>query len=142
MLVLFSMSPECEIATKTFWIGFNDIIHNFNKAVNSKPSNASSEIKTTIKKIRNMPTKNVDSMVLLYSEKRIKLAFDYAEFIDSIKIESDEFFKTDYQLKNGRENRDNIQRKYQYLYDKHRDIDAEQKVLASYLFENYKIDYK
>lgn len=141
-LVLFAITPEQEIATKRYWIGLNDIIHKFNTAANSKPSMASTEIKNAIAKIRSMPTKNVDSLVLMYSEKRIKLATEYAEFLESIKIGSDDFFKTEFPLRKQREKIDNLQKRYQDLYDQHKDMDTEQKVLIAYLKEKYNIDSK
>ena len=112
-LILFLASNQTadEAATKNFWINFNDIIHKFNKTVNSNPSKASVEIKETIAKIRSLPTKNVDMLVLKYSEKRITLAVEYADFIEY----------------------------YDRLQEKHKDMDSEQKVLIAYLDEKYKI---
>lgn len=141
-LVLFAVTPEQEIATKKYWIGLNDIIHNFNKAVNAKPSTASIEIKNAIAKIRSMSTKNVDSLVLMYSEKRIKLASEYTEFLDSVKIGSDDFFKTEFPIKKQKDKMENLQKRYQELYDQHKNIDVEQQVLIAYLKEKYNIDSK
>lgn len=141
-LALFSITIEQEIATKKYWIGLNDIIHNFNKTVNAKPSTATTEMKNAIAKIRSMQIKHVDSLVLIYSEKRIKLASDYVDFLESIKIDSDDFFKTDFPIKKQKDKIENIQKKYQYFYEQHKDIDTEQQVLVAYLKEKYNIDSK
>lgn len=143
MLLLLAASPEKEAATKSYWIGLNDIVHGFNKAVNAKPSAAPQEVKKAVAKIRSMPTKNVDSLVLMYSERRIKLAMDYAEFLEQTKFGSDEIFlNAEYSIKKNRENLSNIQKRFQILAERHRDMDAEQEVVVSYLKEKFGIDVK
>ena len=82
-------SIAIEVSTKNYWIKFNDLIHEFNKKTNSKPSIATNEIKYTIAEIRKIPTKNVDMKVLKYSEKRIGFAIEYSTFLDSIDIADD-----------------------------------------------------
>lgn len=143
LLLLLAASPEKEASTKRYWIGLDDIVHSFNKAVNSKPSAAAQEVKKAVAKIRSMPTKNVDSLVLMYSERRIKLAMDYAEFLEQTKFGSEEiFFNAEYSIKKNRENLGNIQKRFQVLAERHRDMDAEQEVVVSYLKEKYGLDLK
>ena len=141
-LILFLASNQTadEVATKNFWINFNDIIHKFNKTVNSNPSKASVEIKETIAKIRCLPTKNVDMLVLNYSERRVTLAVEYADFIDSLKIPEDiQFYKTEFPIKSQRDKFRDKQKYYDRLQERYKDMDSEQKVLIAYLDEKYKI---
>ena len=142
LFALFSATQEQEIATKSYWIGLNDIIHKFNKNVNEKPSTAATEIKQTIAKIRSMSVKNVDSLVLKYAEKRIALASEYADFLDSIKITDDIFYKVEFPIKKQKDKIQNLQKRYQDLYDMHKDMDTEQQILIAYLKEKYMIDTK
>ncbi len=142
-LIVFSLiTPEQEVATKNYWIGFNDIVHNFNKSINLKPNTATTEIKIAIAKMRSMSIKNVDSLVLKYTEKRIALAIEYSEFLEKFKFTEDGFFKVDYPIKEQRNKFQNSQEIYRKLYDKHQDMDMEQKVLIAYLKEKYNIDTK
>lgn len=141
-LTIFAITPEQEISTKSYWIGFNDIIHNFNKAINAKPNTAALEIKQTIAKIRSMSTKNVDSLVLKYAEKRISLATEYAEFLDSFNLSDEVSYKVDFPIKEKRKKYQNIQKIYQDLYDKHKDMDTEQEIILAYLKEKYNINKK
>jgi len=141
-LTIFAITPEQEISTKSYWIGFNDIIHNFNKAINAKPNTAALEIKQTIAKIRSMSTKNVDSLVLKYAEKRISLATEYAEFLDSFNLSDEVSYKVEFPIKEKRKKYQNIQKIYQDLYDKHKDMDTEQEIILAYLKEKYNIDKK
>jgi hypothetical protein len=84
-LTIFAITPEQEISTKSYWIGFNDIIHNFNKAINAKPNTAALEIKQTIAKIAIAePAK-----LLLPKVEIIELGSDQLtkSFFDICKIE-------------------------------------------------------
>ena len=139
---IFSLTPQQEMATKNYWIKFNDIIHKFNKNVNEKPNTAAEEIKQTIAKIRSMSIKDVDSMVIKYAEKRIALATEYADFLDSIKISDDILYKVDFPIKNQKNKIQNLQKKYQDLYDMHKNMDLEQQILMAYLKEKYMLDAK
>lgn len=140
---MLSATPEQEAATKSYWIGLNDVIHGFNKSVNSKPSEAPKEIKKAIAKIRSMSTKNVDSLVIMYSERRMKLAMDYADFLEKTKFGSEEvFFRADYSIKEHRKKLDGMQEKFQTLVERHWNMDAEQEVVVAYLREKYGLDIK
>ena len=129
-----------EVSTKNYWIKFNDLIHEFNKKTNSKQSIATNEIKYTIAEIRKIPTKNVDMKVLKYSEKRIGFAVDYSAFLDSIDIADDiQYYKTEFPIKKKRETFQEMQKRYEILFDKNKTLDEEQKELLAYLQEKYKI---
>ena len=134
-------STTVEVSTKNYWIKFNDLIHEFNKKTNSKPSIATNEIKYTIAEIRKIPTKNVDMKVIKYSEKRISFAIDYSSFLDSIDNIADDvqYYKTEFPIKKKRETFQEMQKRYEILFDKNKTLDEEQKELLAYLQEKYKI---
>jgi hypothetical protein len=89
-----------------------------------------------------MSTKNVDSLVLKYAEKRISLATEYAEFLDSFNLSDEISYKVEFPIKEKRKKYQNIQKIYQDLYDKHKDMDTEQEIILAYLKEKYNIDKK
>lgn len=129
-----------DIATKNYWIKFNDNIHQFNKKVNSKPSTAPTEINYTIAEIRKLPTKEVDKKVILYCEKRINFAVEYSQFLESIDIADNIVsYKTEFPIKKKRESFNDMQKRYELLYDKNKKLDEEQNELLAYLKEKYGI---
>lgn len=141
--LVFFVNPEQQAATKGYWIGLNDIIHNFNKTVNTRPGLAVDEIKKSVAKIRSMSTRNVDSLVLIYAEKRIQLAMDYAEFLQETNFASEEYlFKAEYSIKRQKQKLENVQKRFQELAERHRHMDAEQEILVSYLREKFDLDVK
>jgi hypothetical protein len=79
---------------------------------------------------------------LKYAEKRISLATEYAEFLDSFNLSDEVSYKVDFPIKEKRKKYQNIQKIYQDLYDKHKDMDTEQEIILAYLKEKYNIDKK
>ena len=139
LLVFGLFSPTYdEMATKNYWIKFNDFIHKFNSKVNLKPSTAPTEIKYTIAEIRKIPTKNVDMKLLMYCEKRINFAIEYSEFLESIDIADNILsYKTEFPIRKKRESFMEMQKRYELLYDKNMKLDKEQQELLAYLGEKY-----